>query len=327
MAACGDLETLARAVFDTIARDVDFSFACLATTDPVSGLINATYKSAPLPMGDEEFAAAEYGGPDVNQFAEIAVRPVPVGVLSVDTGGDVARCRRLHEYMTPRFGFTDELRLACRGQQTVWGLMGIYRSAGEPCFTAADGRLLATVHETIADGIRLALFTDAVSRRGPEVPAVLLIDADDQLTDKSTSTDEMVEALGGWDHGSLPASALMIVASARSRATPAEARVPTRDGRWMRVRALPLGQNPQRQIVLTIEPADPATIGQLAITARGLTAREQDIVALVLQGASTKDIADTLHLSPHTVQDHLKAVFAKLEVNSRRELIGRFVLT
>jgi DNA-binding CsgD family transcriptional regulator len=315
-------------VFKTIRGDVDFSFACLATTDPVSGLINAAYKSMPLPMGDEDFAAAEYGGPDVNLFDEISRRPEPVGVLSVDTDGDVARCRRLREYMTPQFGFTDELRLACRGQQTVWGLVALYRGAGEPPFTAAEGRLLAGVHEMIADGIRLTLFTERFSRPGSPASAVLIIDADDRVTDASSATEEVVETLGGWDHGSLPASALMVVASARRRASPAEAQVPTRDGGWSRVRALPLGQDAGRpQVVLTIEPADPATIGQLTITARGLTTREQEIVALVLQGASTKDIASSLFLSPHTVQDHLKAVFAKLGVNSRRELIGRFVLT
>ncbi len=72
--------------------------------------------------------------------------------------------------------------------------------------------------------------------------------------------------------------------------------------------------------------APQAAIGELTLAARGLTAREQDVARLVLQGASTKAIAASLHLSPHTVQDHLKAIFAKLSVSSRREMIAQLVL-
>jgi Bacterial regulatory proteins, luxR family len=45
-----------------------------------------------------------------------------------------------------------------------------------------------------------------------------------------------------------------------------------------------------------------------------------------LQGASTQAIATALYLSPHTGQDHLKAIFAKLGVNSRREMVAQLVL-
>lgn len=323
------MESLANAVFAAIAAEVPFSFACLATTDPISGLINAAYKSSPLPLGEEDFAAAEYGAPDINQFTELAQRAVPVGVLSIDTNGHPEQCRRLREYMTPQFGFSDELRLVCRGQTTTWGVLALYRGQDEPPFTAAEGLLVASAHEVVADAVRRVLYADnPATPTTSDAPVVLIVDATDRVVDMSSGTEKVIEELGGWDHGSLPASVLFVAVSARTTGRPVEARIPVATGGWLRARAVALtGAASERPVVLTVERADPATVGQMTIAARGLTAREQEIVAHILQGASTKDVAAALHLSPHTVQDHLKSVFDKLGVSSRRELIGQFVLT
>jgi DNA-binding CsgD family transcriptional regulator len=59
------------------------------------------------------------------------------------------------------------------------------------------------------------------------------------------------------------------------------------------------------------------------MSAYGLTEREQEVTRLVLQGDSTAEIAERLVVSAHTVQQHLKSIFDKTGVRSRRDLVGK----
>lgn len=57
-----------------------------------------------------------------------------------------------------------------------------------------------------------------------------------------------------------------------------------------------------------------------------LTAREIDLVKLVANGNSNKELADQLNLSVHTVYTHKKNIFKKLGLNTSTELVA-FALT
>jgi DNA-binding CsgD family transcriptional regulator len=50
---------------------------------------------------------------------------------------------------------------------------------------------------------------------------------------------------------------------------------------------------------------------------QGLTAREQEILALVAQGYENKNIACRLNITIPTVQNHLRHIYAKLHVPNR----------
>ena len=57
--------------------------------------------------------------------------------------------------------------------------------------------------------------------------------------------------------------------------------------------------------------------------AHQLTERERALTRLVAHGLATGAIAQRLHISPWTVQDHLKLIFKKLGVSTRGELVAR----
>jgi DNA-binding CsgD family transcriptional regulator len=57
-------------------------------------------------------------------------------------------------------------------------------------------------------------------------------------------------------------------------------------------------------------------------TLRDLTSREREVLLALLSGDRVSVIAKQLFISPHTVRNHLKAMFRKLGVSSQSELIS-----
>ncbi|MET8677137.1 AAA family ATPase [Streptomyces sp. NPDC004647] len=65
-------------------------------------------------------------------------------------------------------------------------------------------------------------------------------------------------------------------------------------------------------------------IPDLGIAARTLTSRQRQIVWLVATGATNKEVAARLYLSPRTIDYHLRRIFERLSMTSRADLIRRF---
>ena len=74
---------------------------------------------------------------------------------------------------------------------------------------------------------------------------------------------------------------------------------------------------------LVIERAAPSDIAPILTEAYDLTPRERQITQLIARGHGTGEIAASLHLSAHTVRDYVKAVFEKVGVSSRGELVAK----
>ena len=103
---------------------------------------------------------------------------------------------------------------------------------------------------------------------------------------------------------------------------PAHARVRTPSATWLTVRGSTLGDE-DAQTAVTLEPTRPHELAPLIADAYELTRRERAVTQLVAQGLTTDAIARRVHISPWTVQDHLKAIFEKVGARSRGELVAR----
>ncbi len=69
-------------------------------------------------------------------------------------------------------------------------------------------------------------------------------------------------------------------------------------------------------------PAEETPAGSPA-AADSLTAREREVLELIAQNASDREIADRLSLSVHTVKSHVRNILAKLHAVNRRAAVNR----
>lgn len=74
-----------------------------------------------------------------------------------------------------------------------------------------------------------------------------------------------------------------------------------------------------RQAIAQVEAAKQAAAGPLS----ELTEREQEVLRLLVQGLTNKEIAEALVITDNTVKRHLKSIFAKLGVSTRAAAVAR----
>lgn len=327
-----DAPTFAAAAFEVLRRAVPFAAGCLATADPATGLVTSTAKAGGLTdETDDQWARFEYEVEDPSTFIRVGGMPGGVRTISM-ADGPADRSPRLHEFLGPVWHLTEEVRLALRVDDSTWGFLALLRD-GPGGFTAADEAFLSGVAPSLAAGLRAGLLVSATGRPAEvDGPAVVVVDATGEVVSASVGADARVADLGGGPVGRspLPMPLLTLVGAARRVTADGRPAVPrlrlrTLSGHWVVAHASPLlaRDGAGTDVVLTIEEARPPEIVPLVVAAFGLTPRERDVVALVLQGVDTTAIGRALHLSAYTVQDHLKSIFAKAGVRSRRELTAR----
>jgi DNA-binding CsgD family transcriptional regulator len=306
---------------------------CWFTLDPASLLVTSHYDHDEIPELPPEWLAHEYYGEDFHKLADVAVSERGVSTVHEATGGDPARSHAWREFVHP-YGAEQELLVALRTRAgEAWGMLGLYRESGQSMFDRDELEFLRSVAPHLAEGARRGLLVgEASDPEGPEAPGLVVLDESWGVQSVTPGVERWLEELpdGAWEaEGRLPSSVLAVAGRALRTAeheSPGEvalARVLSRAGRWIVLHGASLVADGARRVAVIVEPAHPARISPLLMAAYGLSEREQDVARLVLRGNSTAQIAEELCVSPHTVQQHLKSVFEKTGVRSRRELVGK----
>ncbi|MEQ8834011.1 MAG: helix-turn-helix transcriptional regulator [Miltoncostaeaceae bacterium] len=328
-----DAEGFRREAMARLLRAVPADGHCCSVVDPGT-LVMTSHVTEGVPRAEAwRIYRNEYAQDDVSKHADLATGNRPVRILHRETAGDPSASPRYRDVIRP-MGMEHELRAAAIDAGATWGFIHLFRAPGARPFDADEEAVVARASRRVAAGIRAAGLAGALGLADvADTPGMILIDPRGRVRMLSGLAESWLAALTDSElpAGSVPDVLVTLaewageLARRGAHGAAARARVRGAGGRWWTLHAsCPTWTDGERgEVVVIVQPVAGAQLAGLWMQALGFTPGERQVLDLVLAGRSTKEIASGLHLSPWTVQDRLKGVFARAGVRSRRELVAR----
>ncbi|MEZ3160438.1 LuxR C-terminal-related transcriptional regulator [Microbacterium sp. BWT-B31] len=329
-----------RELFDELSAQlrkiVPFDGSAWFGTDPATVLATHPVRIENVEPGHcESYWSREYSEEDVLLFRDLARAESPADSLFHATDDRPARSVRYREFLQPQ-GYSDEVRAAFRVGASTWGVVDLFRDASARPFSEDDVAVIRSLTPAIATALRSFATYTRSSAGGADAdgPGTALYHADGTLVSLDDQAERWFAELAGahWRHRESPLMATVSAVVARADAVAvgrergaSMARLRAEGGRWLTVHASSLRSTDDLPglTVVVIEPAKSAQIAPIIVEAYSLTPREREITQALARGLTNNEIAGQLHLSAHTVRDHLKAIFSKVGVGSRGELVAK----
>jgi DNA-binding CsgD family transcriptional regulator/GAF domain-containing protein len=325
-----DAEAFRTEAIAQLQRTIPFTGWYCSIEDPTSLLPAWTVAEGPPQHFWKDFwrryLQMEEPEPLAHRVALLRRGPRHVRTLSEPTDAQPSRSLGWQELMRS-LGIGDELHVELVLDGTCWGSLYLYRSLSEGPFTLEEQDLMQALVGPLATALRAALINAPPTiQEIRDGPGLLLLGPDLSLAATSAAGERWLTRLGGSPE-LMPHVVVALAARLRalelgrvsSDLTP-RACIRTLDGDWLVAHATRLSGSRGDEIAIIMEPAAPGDLAPMLIHGYGLSPREKEVVLHVERGESTAQIANSLVISPHTVQDHLKGIFDKVGVRSRREL-------
>jgi DNA-binding CsgD family transcriptional regulator len=321
-----DHVTLLREVDRVMRAAVGYDFSAWATIDPGTCLVTGC-----LPVGDDPFEASghlyrtfeiEYLGTEPLTLSTVGSGTPFAGSLHT-LADEVTANRRYREILAPA-GLDDELFAVFSADGQCWGAVRAYRQSGAEPFTRADLDRFTAIAQPLAEGLRLAFLRAATGNPDGlhEPPGVVMITDDGRIRSATGAAESLLRGLDGVGDGGDGKGAgddPTVLRSLAARLSHGDVAAATLTGRGGPV-TLHASRLADDQLVVIVERPRPPELTPRIMDAYDLTPRESEVTLLVLRGSTTAQIARHLDMSAYTVQDHLKSVFAKVDVQTRGEL-------
>jgi DNA-binding CsgD family transcriptional regulator len=336
-ATAQDVTGLRVDVLELVRTVVDFDAHVWLLTDP-----RTTVGSAPLAVVPclPELALTirlKYLT-EVNRWTRLEQDRVVVGTLLEATDGQPSRSLMWRDVLS-RYDIGDMASVVFANRFGVWGFLDLWRSTSQPSFSSGDTSFLRGVAATLTTALQRCqarTLTAPAAPAGRELgPVVFLLDDDLRVLSQTPAGDSWLEILlpSSPDNAPVPASVYNVAAQLLAiehgiDSHPAMARVHLVDGFWVTLRAGRLDRLQPGQrgaIAVTIEETSPVDRLEVFSRAYALSTREHELMGLLATGGDTRTLAARMSLAEHTVQDHLKSVFAKTSARSRAALLARAV--
>lgn len=310
-----------------LRRAVPFDAAFWSTVDPATLLFTQPRQQEIPASTIPYFVNNEFIDDDVNKWTTLARDRVGVRTLVEATAGAPDTSPRYRDIFRP-MGLGDELRAVFRSGGVCWGFMCVHRQAGV-AFSREEVLFVQGIAPHVGEGIRAGHLIASLETSSPgSEPGLVVLAPHGAVLSMTEAGERWLAELGHPDleRTGLPLE-LRALATTLQRDDAARSELPrlhvrTRAGRWAVLHASRLQVQGAEAIAVIIDEPSPGDIAPILMAAYGLTKQEQTLTALVCRGASTREIAVGLRITANTVQDHLKSIFDKTGVRSRRELVA-----